>query len=252
MQPSAADRSVAVDPEDGSVGAAERRFVRLLSVIRHELTTPLSVIKGYAEMLDPEDTGEVPTIQDVMEAFPAIRRNAELAMLLVGRLQDVDRIVDGGEIELERHEVDLIEVVNTIVDDVYDTLLRTHPVAVDSPDGELVAEVDTPRIRQILFNLLSNAVKYTDPGTHVTIDVRPQDQHVEVTVMDEGDGIAPSEIERAFAAFSRVTDEEEGTGLGLAISRVLARAHGGDLVAEPAPQGPGTRFVLSLPYAVEA
>jgi signal transduction histidine kinase len=229
------------------IDAAERRFLDLISVIRHELTAPLSVIRGYARMLDPEHTGEVPSAEEVSEAFPAIRRNAELALLLLHRLRHADEVLDEESIDLERAEIDLVDLTETIVDDVCETLLQSHRVEVDAPEGEVIAMVDPTAIRQILLNLLSNAVKYTAADTTIHIVVRAQGERAEIAVTDEGEGIAPEDIERAFEAFSRVSKEDEGTGLGLAVSRALARAHGGDLTAEPAPEGSGARFVLSLP-----
>lgn len=223
-------------------GDPEARFARLVSVIRHELMAPLSIIQGFADVLADGDR-DVPTD----EAIAAIRRNARLARLLLDRLRDADDILRGGPLQLERSEVDIGRLVSDTVNDVADTLLSNHEVELDAPDDPALLDVDPDRIRQVLFNLLSNAAKYSDPHTVIAIEVRAYDDRIEVAVTNEGEGIAPEDVERAFEAFTRLVTEEKGTGLGLTVARAIARAHGGDLTAQPAADGPGSRFVLHLP-----
>lgn len=217
----------------------EARFARLLAVVRHELMSPLTVIHGFARLLGNEDEDR--------EEFAAIRRNASIAMLLLDRLRDADHIIEGHPIELDRVETDLARLVEETMTDVRDTLLSEHEVYLERPEGPVLAEVDESRIRQVLFNLLSNAAKYSEPGTTVILHVRRHDDRVEIAVTNEGEGIAPEDVEVAFQAFSRLSDEAPGTGLGLAISRSIARAHGGDLTTERAPDAKGSVFVLSIP-----
>lgn len=219
----------------------EARFARLISVIRHELLGPLAIIGGFADLL-PTDDAELEA-----RAVEAIRRNTSLATLLVDRLRDADDIVAGEDLQVERTETDVAELVADTVGDVAGTLLVDHEVELDLPDGAAVAPVDGDRVRQVLFNLLSNAAKYSEPDSAIAIEVRSRGGMVEVAVTNDGDGIAPEDVDRAFEAFTRLTDDEDGTGLGLAISRAIARAHDGDLTAHPAPDGPGARFLLSLP-----
>lgn len=217
---------------------AEARFARLLAVVRHELLTPLSVIDGFADLLAAEfDRREI----------DAIRRNAKLAMLLLDRLRDADDIIEGTELALEREEVDVVELVRDTLDDLEGTLLVDHELRFEPPDEPMAVNADPSRIRQVLFNLLSNAAKYSSPETTIVVALRATGDVVEIAVTNEGEGIAPADVEKAFQAFSRLSDEEPGTGLGLAIARAIARAHGGDLVARPAPDGPGARFVMELP-----
>lgn len=217
----------------------EARFARLLAVIRHELMTPLTVIQGFAHLLGEEED---------REEFAAIRRNADVAMLLLDRLRDADDIIQGRSLQLERTERDVVELVAETITDVKDTLLSDHTVELERPRGPVHAKVDGSRIRQVLFNLLSNAAKYSKPGTTVVVHVRRGDDRIEIAVTNEGEGIAPEDVEVAFQAFSRLSDDAPGTGLGLAISRGIARAHGGDLTAEPAPDnGEGSLFVLTIP-----
>lgn len=224
-------------PED-----PEARFARLVSVVRHELLGPLTVIRGFAETLPVEALDG-----ETHEALAAIRRNANLAHLLLKRLRDADDIIQDGDVELDRSPTDVAALVRDTLNDVADTLLGEHELEFRSPHGDIAAEVDGDRIRQVLFNLLSNAAKYSEPSTTIVVAVQDAGDAVEVAVTDQGEGIAPEDVDRAFEAFTRLSDEHGGTGLGLAIARAIARAHGGDVIAEPAPEGPGSRFILLLP-----
>lgn len=235
------DRLLSIDrspPED-----PEARFARLVSVLRHELMAPLSIIQGFANALAEGDE----QIDGSDEALAAIRRNTKLAVLLLDRLRDADDIIRDAPIRLATTEVDIGALVSDTLDDVAGTLLANHDFDFDPPRQPILAKVDGDRIRQVLFNLLSNAAKYSDPQTTIVIDVRADDREIEIAVTNEGEGIAPEDIDRAFEAFTRLADDEKGTGLGLTISRAIARSHGGDLTAHPAPDGPGARFVLRLP-----
>lgn len=222
----------------------EARFARLVSVVRHELLGPLTVIRGFAETLPVEEVDG-----ETHEALAAIRRNANLAHLLLNRLRDADDIIRGGDVELDRSPTDVAALVRDTLNDVAETLLGEHELQFRSPHEDVVAEIDGDRIRQVLFNLLSNAAKYSEPSTSIVVTVQDAGDAVEVAVTDQGEGIAPEDVDRAFEAFTRLSDNHGGTGLGLAIARAIARAHGGDVIAEPAPDGPGSRFILRLPTA---
>jgi signal transduction histidine kinase len=175
---------------DGEREDPERRFLRLLSVVRHELLTPLSVIDGYTELLDPERTGGPPTPEEAKDALEGIRRNVHLALLLVTRLQAAEQVLKQHPPELDREDVNLAAFVGEVVGDVRETLLADHDVIVEAPEDPLGASIDPARIRQVLFNLLSNAAKYSDPGTTIRVAVRATDDGLEVAVTDEGQGIA--------------------------------------------------------------
>jgi signal transduction histidine kinase len=113
-------------------------------------------------------------------------------------------------------------------------------------DEALTASVDPVRIRQVLTNLLSNAVKYTPAESPVEVTLRRVGESVELAVRDHGPGIPRVAAERVFERRARLVDDGSGSGLGLYVSRELARAHGGDLVAEQ-PQGGGALLVLRIP-----
>src|SRR6185436_17349233 len=115
----------------------------------------------------------------------------------------------------------------------------------------LAAEADPDKLRQVLANLLDNAVKYSPEGGTVTVAARRQDDHVEVTVSDEGVGIPEAEQERIFRKFYRADGSgpragQGGTGLGLFIVRGLVTAMGGRIWVR-SREGEGSRFTFELP-----
>jgi len=122
---------------------------------------------------------------------------------------------------------------------------------VECPDA-VVARADRSKVEQILLNLLSNAVKYTPPGGRITWTCSAADDRVRLTIRDTGHGIPADRLEDIFEPFVQVgrgfARPVEGAGLGLSISRDLARAMGGDLTVESAPNA-GSAFTLDLPRA---
>ena len=121
----------------------------------------------------------------------------------------------------------------------------------DGPDGAtLTVHGDQDKVRQILLNLLTNALKFTAPGGSVEVTCDSNEDYVAIRVSDTGLGIPGSELNTIFEPFVQVnpslTRSTEGVGLGLAISRALARAMGGDVLAESA-FGTGSTFTLTLP-----
>lgn len=222
-------------------GTSAEQLDELLSTLAHELGTPVAVVRGYLELLRTE--GDDPGLRQ--EAVAAIERNLDLVDRLVLHLRDLRKIENGG-LDLHLQDVHLGQLTRQIVDDLRDSVLRGTPASVTTEDGELTVQGDPSRLRQVLFNLLNNAVEYSPSGAEVALDVKRDDGTVAIVVRNHGYGVAPEDVERIFEKFARATDRGGGTGLGLYISRRVARAHGGDLTAEPAEEE-GSRFVLRLP-----
>lgn len=225
----------------GDRGTRAEHFDELLSTLAHELGTPIAVVRGYLELLRTE--GDDPGLRH--EAVAAIERNLDLVDRLVLHLRDLRELENGG-LDLDLRDIDLGRLTREIVDDLRDSVLRGTPTSVTTEDGDLTVRGDPSRIRQVLFNLLSNAVEYSPSGAEIALTVGGHDGSVAVIVRNHGSGVAPEDRERIFEKFARATDRGAGTGLGLYISRRVARAHGGDLTAEPAEEE-GSRFVLRLP-----
>lgn len=226
---------------DRTTGAAGRDRPELLSLVTHEIGNQLTVIGGFAEML-ADGVDDLPPAM-VREFSQAILRGAEQMRALLQSVSDLRRL-DGGTIDVHPEAVDLAPLVRRVVDQ-WRLHLGGRAVDIVVPD-ELVTTADPGRVQQILGNLLSNVAKHTPPGATVVVELRLAGSDVELSVSDDGPGIAPDRADEVFQRFARVTPGGKGTGIGLYVAREVARAHGGDLVL--APQPAGARFVLRLPH----
>ena len=225
----------------------ERRAERLksdfIATISHELRTPITPIRGYADLLrrrwDRMSEEKRASVLDTIE-----ERAEHLARL-------VDDLLIAARADSEtslRVESAPMELVSAVVDAAtafpeVDGRLHIDP----SPPRWVTA--DRTRVMQIVGNLVGNAVKYTPQDAPIRVQFSAADGAVDVSVVDAGPGIAADEQERVFERFYRIEDpltmRTGGSGLGLHISRQLARAMGGDVTLRSSP-GDGSTFVLRL------
>jgi signal transduction histidine kinase len=218
----------------------ERRQREFLAMAAHELRTPVTSILGFAQLLlrrDPHD-----------RAIAAIARQATGLDRLIGDLVDTARLEDG-HLELRRTRLDLVGLVYDLAEQ-FQPLSTAHPIRVEAPDEPLEGIWDGERIGQVIQNLLTNAVKYSPGGGEIVISVSDLGSEARLAVQDRGVGIPPGLLSRLFDPFYRVDRTAHairGLGLGLSISRSLVEAHGGQIVAESAGEGQGSRFVVTLP-----
>ncbi len=223
---------------------AESRRRSLTADIAHELRTPTSNIQGYMEAIKDG------VFQPTPETLDTIHEQS----LLLSRLVDDLRLlaqVDGGDLQLQRTQTRLEELVQSCVD-----ALRPRAEAkgvgldVDMAGTLPELDLDPARIAQAVGNLLDNAVTHTPEGGRVTVSAQAGVDAVEVQVADTGPGIAPDELQRIFDRFYRADPSRSrstgGTGLGLTIARRLVEAHGGSIEAESVV-GQGSRFIIRLP-----
>jgi signal transduction histidine kinase len=213
--------------------------------VSHELKTPLTAVRGFAETLLDE---EIPAEQ--RRAFArTIRDNAERMQRIVDDLLDLSRIESGGWHPRAR-PVDIEGVVREVFAAVHDTANRRGlQLIADVPPRVATVHADPTAFRQVLSNLVENAVRYTSSGS-VTVRSRPGAGGVWIDVRDTGVGIAAEHLPRIFERFYRVdtarSRELGGTGLGLAIVRHLVDAHGGRVDAASVP-GVGTTISAFFP-----
>jgi two-component system sensor histidine kinase KdpD len=234
----------------------------LLSMVTHELRTPLAAIKAASSGLRqrhsvwPEEARE--------EAIAAIDLEADRLTTLVSNLLDLSRL-EAGSWNPNKDWCDMAEIVGTALDRLSERdAARVH---VSAPDDLPLVRADYVQIALVLTNLLENAAKYTPPGSGILVtlsacaddeDALPSEQGrrrcgVRVIVRDHGAGIAPGDEEAIFERFYRsprhANSAVHGTGLGLALCRAIVDAHGGWIKAGNAPVGeePGAVFTLVLP-----
>jgi PAS domain S-box-containing protein len=226
---------------------AVRARDEFLSVAAHELRTPITSLRGYAQLIvrQFERTGP-PDPDRVRRALQVIDQQSTKLAHLVGQLLDSARI-EAGRLALERAPADVADLAASLV---RATQARTqqHTIRLDAPPS-LPATVDALRLEQVLTNLLDNAVKYSPDGGPVVVALTtPAPDWLQITVTDQGIGIPPAQRERIFERFYQGHGPGSfgGMGLGLHISRQIVELHGGQITVEAPPAG-GTRFVVRIP-----
>jgi signal transduction histidine kinase len=227
---------------------ANKHKSEFLANMSHELRTPLNAIIGFSEALIEKMFGEMNAKQE--DYLKDIHSSGRHLLSLINDILDLSKI-EAGRMELEVSEFHLPTALQNAM-----TLVReraqTHGIALKSRVDPKLAEIraDERKFKQILLNLLSNAVKFTPDGGRVEVDARRNGTTVEVSVKDNGVGIAKADQEAVFEEFRQVgrdyTTKQEGTGLGLTLTRRFVELHGGKIWLKSAP-GKGSTFTFSLP-----
>lgn len=218
----------------------------LLSAVSHDLRTPLGVITGAATTLRDAPPSLVEPMRK--ELVETICEESERLERQLGNLLDMTRL-SSGMVELKREWVPVDELLGSALGRL-EARLAERPVHVDLPVETTLLEVDPVLFEQLLVNLLDNAAKYTPPGSALWLSARSTPHTVEITVADEGPGIASGDEARIFDRFYRGAHAGGGgVGLGLAICKAIAEVHGGSLRVARGPQG-GAAFTVGLPRGV--
>jgi two-component system OmpR family sensor kinase len=223
--------------------ASEKRLRQFVADASHELQTPLTSVRGYAELFR---RGAVDRPEDLANAMRRIEAESERMGVLVDDLLLLARLDQGRPLIRER--VDLGAAARELAGDAQ-IVSQDHPIDV-TVDGDVTITGDGVRLRQIISNLLSNARTHTPPGTAITVSVRRMGRDVLLEVADTGPGLSSGHLERVFERFFRADPSRArtsgGTGLGLSIVAAIARAHGGEAGVASAP-GDGATFHVRLP-----
>ena len=232
---------------------AERQIARMktqfISTAAHELSTPLTSILGYANLLhDEQSYGDFSDEQK--RAFIAeVHDNAEYLYELTNKLLDLDRMENGQAIPLNREAVDLAALLDKTAHR-YRQLFPDRPLAIQGREKlPATCLCDPLRISQVLGNLISNAIKYSPAGKPIHLLLSGEAGGARIEVVDEGRGMSSEEQSRAFDPFYRADDSNtapRGTGLGLCIVKNIVQAHGGRVWIDSAP-GRGSRIGFFLP-----
>lgn len=232
---------------------ARNRYNReFVSTVVHELKTPLTAIRGAAEVLedgaaaDPAQRGRF---------LANIRFEVERILRMAGELAQVTRLETETARE-PREPLNYPAVVREILDRLLPTLDEPHPaISVQAPEQPLRVRVNPARLEQVFANLLENALRYTPPEGRIEIRVEEgPGRSVTTTVRDNGRGIAPENLSRVFDRFFTTEPQDQirdyGSGIGLSIVRSIVASHGGTIRAASAP-GSGAAFIFTLPLAAE-
>lgn len=215
-----------------------------ISIISHELKTPIALIKGYVATLRRDDAHwERAVVQD---SLAVIEDEADHLTELVENMLDASRLAAGG-FKLKQSDVNLPEIARRLADrfQMQDSI---HQIVVDFPSNFPIIVGDETRLSQVISNLVSNAIKYS-PSGEIRISGQVLPKQVVIGVSDQGPGIASDDIPHIFDRFYRGQDmvrRTSGTGLGLFLARSIIEAHGGTIWIDPKPSE-GARFFFSLP-----
>lgn len=228
----------------GALERVEQGRIDLIGNVAHELRSPLSALRGYAEALED---GILPP----EKVAASLERELRTMERLVQDLSVVSR-VEGGQLELHPGAVRVAEVFEAALErflpafEAGEVQLSAYT---DPAFSKLEVWADPERLNQILSNLLSNALRHTPAGGRVQFKAALEEKGVEIKIRDSGPGISLEQQERIFERFYRgdaARVRGEGSGIGLTVARGLARAMKGDLKVW-SEVGQGSTFVLTLP-----
>jgi two-component system OmpR family sensor kinase len=227
---------------------SESKLRRFVADASHELRTPITAIRGFAELhRQGAVTGEEKTKELIGRIENESKRMGSLVedLLLLARL-DQSRQMKSEPINLSKLVLDAVESARAAGPD--------HPVNFKKSDDEIYALGDNDRIHQVVANLLANARTHTPAGTKIDVSVIQSEDGVRIRIADNGPGLSERDQGRIFERFyradaSRVRTDGEGTGLGLSIVDAVMRAHAGEVSVE-SELGKGATFTLFFPLSV--
>jgi signal transduction histidine kinase len=223
---------------------AEEIKATFISIVSHELKTPVALIKGYASTLRRDDARWDKHI--IQDSLAVIEEEADRLTRMIEDLLDASRLQAGG-LSLKRTDVSLAALARRLAER-FGTQTHAHTLVVDFPEPFPIILADETRIEQVLSNLISNAIKYS-PGGEIRISGEIRPEQVIVTVSDQGAGIDPRDLPHIFDRFYRADKavrHTKGAGLGLYLARAIVEAHGGRIWADSQPDH-GARICFSLP-----
>lgn len=225
----------------------ERVRAEFVANVSHELKTPVTAVKGFAETLLE---GALYNSRACEEFVSIIAEEAERLNRLINDLLSLSRI-ESRELMLRLESLELGPEIKQIVDKLKPRFQKKElGLSVAVPGHPVIVRADRDRMEQVLLNLLENSLMYTPSGGHVEVGVQDESNMVVVSVKDTGIGIPPDDLPRIFERFYRVDRARSrklgGTGLGLAIVKHLVEAHGGKVWVE-SELGKGSQFYFTLP-----
>jgi signal transduction histidine kinase len=226
----------------------ERMKSNFLSVVSHELKTPLHSIKGFVDIILMGKTG--PLNETQLDFLGTVRDQTAHLQNLINDLLEFSRL-ESGQVKLRLTEVSMAEVATAVVDKLKLVADQAQVHLVSHVEFDLPSiEADRMRIEQVLTNLVDNAIKFTPAAGSVTLHAKDLGDEIQVSVTDTGIGIPAGELERVFDRFYQVDSGSSrpyrGTGLGLTICRHIVEYHRGRIWAE-SQEGKGSIFQFVLP-----
>ncbi len=226
---------------------ADKRKNEVLAVVGHELRNPLGAVAMVAQGIR-RSGGRVTERQQAI-----LDRQVERMKRLVDDLGDATRVMTEN-VALAKQPIEVRDICAQVVESVTPLMEEHgHALSFAMPEGALLVDVDPERMTQVFGNLLTNAAKYTPNGGKIHLRVVLCGEHVEVSIQDNGRGIAPEKLDLIFDLFGQADPTRDarsgGLGIGLAVARRIVTAHGGEIRAQSDGPGRGSLFVVRLPRA---
>ncbi len=231
----------------GDAERANRSKDEFITLVSHELRSPLNAILGWTTALRRARRDE----QIIDRALEVIERSARMQSQLIDDLMDTARAVSG-KLKLEVRPMNLAEAIEKAVD-VVRPAAEAKGVSLDTRLDRNVGQItgDPDRLQQVAWNLLSNAIKFTNEGGRVEVRLEREDPYVQITVRDTGQGIKSEFLPYVFDRYQQAGTSggrrAAGLGLGLTLVRQLVEMHGGSVAAESEGEGKGATFTIKLP-----
>ena len=221
-----------------------------MSMVSHELKTPLTTLKGISQMVYRRvERGEQVELKNLALLESSVRRME----LLVNDLLNTS-LIETGMFSLHRQPCDLVAVCQQLLAEYRASMGESLHVEIQAQEMEI--DMDSERIGQVILNLLSNARKYAPKDSCITVKIERLRDEAAISIEDRGVGIPPEKLAHIFERFYRVpeidvqTGSSAGVGLGLYIAQKIIEQHGGRISASSVP-GEGSTFTIYLPLLSE-
>ena len=225
---------------------ADRSKDEFLAMLAHELRNPLSAIANASQVARRSHERE-----HIDWGLNVVEKHVRHLSRMIDDLLDVSRITRG-RIESRKEPLCLATILQSAAETVRPLLDRkSHTLSIDADQARREVEGDATRLEQVFVNLLNNAAKYTDPGGCIAISSEVDDSGIVVRIKDNGVGMTPELLARAFDLFSQddrsAARSEGGLGIGLTLVKSLVELHGGTVSVSSAGPGQGSEFTVRLP-----
>ncbi|MCZ7356731.1 MAG: sensor histidine kinase [Candidatus Methanoperedens sp.] len=223
-----------------------------ISLVSHELKTPLSAIRTSAEFLESEDVTDMAVQKEMLSI---IIRNIDRQTLMINEILDLSKI-EAGKMEFKMEEVDFQEIANVTLENIGQLALKKNiTISMNIPGKLSPLFADREKLIIVLNNLLGNALKFTPDGGRIILSAKELKDSIEINIEDNGIGVEKDKLERIFDKFYQVDSTSRrkigGSGLGLSISSGIIRAHNSEILVD-SELGKGSRFYFRLKKVVRS
>lgn len=226
----------------------QERNNAFLHTIAHDLRSPLTVIKGYAEFLQ-ETLQDLRVESTTLQCVEEVLKSSEKMDVMIEELLDTARL-EGATTQVQKEPILLKTFVGSLLNQACQKTMTMERLVLKVPEDLPPVSANPEHLERILINLLSNAFKFSPAESKVTVQARRKGDEILISVTDQGNGIAPQDRSRLFQRYMQTKGihSPEGVGLGLYITRLLVEEHGGRIWIE-SKLGYGSTFNFTLPIA---